>query len=270
MITDTIYRALRNIPGLQHQFRRFVNHLPHRRRTITHFGQRLIIDPSELHGFYLYYEREYDDYIFRFIQENADLYTRAIDVGANIGIYTVFLASHIAHVDAFEPDGDVLARLRSNLELNRLCNVAMHQVCVGRDCGTVPFLRADSGNQGRGRIFRGEDAMVESVSSVSLDRFFGGPVHDRTLIKVDVEGAEWLVFQGCDNSIGRRTARVDMLVENHPGDIEALGGSSAGLHQLLLKLGFIVRAITPKGLSPLARDYSDRYWWASDQTAGCN
>lgn len=103
MITYAIYRALARVPALKRQFRRIVKRLPHRNRLVEHPGLRMVVDPSELSGFYLYYDREYDDHVFRFIQERAGRYRRAVDLGANIGVYTAFLAGRIARVDAFEP-----------------------------------------------------------------------------------------------------------------------------------------------------------------------
>ncbi len=75
MLTDSIYRSLNSMPELQRQFKRVVLKLPHRQRLVHHFGQQLWVDPSEMHGFYLYYEREYDDYIFNFLSAQATKYS---------------------------------------------------------------------------------------------------------------------------------------------------------------------------------------------------
>jgi FkbM family methyltransferase len=265
MISDKFYRALAPLPAIQNQFRRVVKRFPHRLRTIEHFGQRLVVDPSELHGFYLYYEREYDNYIFQFLRERASQYERALDLGANIGIYTAFLAAHIGRVDAFEPDPEVLARLNSNLEINHCRNVQVHATCVGKQTGTVHFLPGNPANQGLGRIVEGSHDKTGIVPSLSLDEFFGGPVSIPTLLKMDVEGAEWLILQGCGESIGKRTAHVDMLIEIHPNDIGALGGDVNGLRQMLIALGFSIHAVTPEGLSSIEHDDPSRFWWASDE-----
>jgi len=122
MLTDAIFRALVAVPSLQRQFRKMVFRLPHRQRLVQHFGQELWVDPSELSGFYVYYERNYDDYIFQFLSARIAGFDRALDIGANIGIYTVFLAARIARIDAFEPEPLVLQRLTANLEQNGLAS----------------------------------------------------------------------------------------------------------------------------------------------------
>lgn len=262
MITDNLYRLLKPLPGLGGVCRRVVRHLPHRQRRVEHFGQRLWIDPSELHGFYLYYEREYDDWIFEFLARTLSSYSRALDIGANIGIYSVFLASNIQRVDAFEPDRAVLPGLRANLILNTLNNVAVHEVCIGKYTGTVRFLSSSLSNRGLGSITSDVTAGVV-LSSLSLDDFFGGPVKEPTFIKIDIEGGEWLALQGCTESLGRRNAPVDILLELHPDAIRTLGGTPVRLRLILEELGFTVSALTPGGLYPLDLDVVQRFWWAS-------
>lgn len=265
MITDRLYRSLRRAPAFQRQFRRIVRRLPHRKRVVEHFGQSLMVDPSELHGFYLYYEQEYDDYIFDFLSARLSQYKQAIDLGANVGIYTTFLASHLERVNAFEPDSANLGRLRSNLERNHCRNVTVHAACIGKERGTVSFLHGNAANQGLGKIVDCDDGQTEKVPSLSLDDFFGGPANTPTLIKMDIEGGEWLALQGCSTSVGKRTARVDMLIEIHPDDIAALGGTVGQLYTMLADLGLSARGLTHEGLVPLDEKNPLRFVWASGE-----
>ena len=113
MITDRFEyrRTLRPWAALQRLSTRVVRRLPHRQRLVRHFGQRLLVDPSELTGFYLYYEQEYDDGIFRFLARRLPTFAWAIDLGANIGVYTTFIAQYCNRVDAFEPDKHLVSKL---------------------------------------------------------------------------------------------------------------------------------------------------------------
>ena len=264
MITDVVYRYLRRSPTIQNQFRRLVRRLPHRQRRVQHFGQFLDVDPSELHGFYLYYEHEYDDYIFTFLSSRLERYERALDIGANIGIYTVFFGARLAEVDAFEPEPSVLPRLRNNLRLNALNNVRIHEICIAHENTTVTFLQPDYSNQGVGRILTGQPDGVK-LEAITLDYFLGGPCSTPIIVKIDVEGAEWLVAQGCTESLGKRTALVNVLLEIHPDQIESLGGSPSRLQQLLADMDFEVRALTPAGLVSAQLESKYRFWWASDR-----
>src|SRR5437660_12787775 len=67
MITNTLYRSFARWPHAQKQVRRVLSRLPPRRRLVDHFGLHLLVDPTELSGYYLYYERAYDVEVFRFL-----------------------------------------------------------------------------------------------------------------------------------------------------------------------------------------------------------
>lgn len=260
MLTDTIYRSMRPWKELQRQVKRVLVRLPHRQRMVTRFGQRICVDPSELHGFYLYYEREYDDYIFQFLDAHLSRYRRALDLGANIGVYTLFLAAHMDRVDAFEPEPLVLEKLRANLALNGVENVFIHETCVGNVSGIVGFEPPCRSNEGIGRV--SADHVGASVRRcITLDDFFGGKVKEPCFIKMDIEGAEWLVLQAAEALFWPKVPTA-MLIEIHPGEIERLGGSAGQLRSCLETMGFRVRALTPEGLQFLdGRDF--RFWWAT-------
>lgn len=264
MLTDTVYRSLHPAPELQRQLKRLVLKLPHRLRLVHHFGQRLYVDPSELHGFYLYYEREYDDYIFEFLSAHVKNYSTAMDLGANTGIYTVFLAARIERVYAFEPESLVLPQLKANLELNGLTNVAVYETCVGKTSGTVHFIPPMRGNQGVGQITTESDQGVQR-SCISLDDFLGDPLQEACLIKMDIEGAEWLALQGGQRVLSQRTAPLSILLEVHPEEIQGLGGTVAKLQYLLESMGLRVRGLAPTGLESLASGENFRFWWATSE-----
>ena len=261
MITNRVYSMLEGDPWLQGQLKRVLWRLPHRERIITRFGYTLSVDPSELHGFHLYYQREYDDYIFRFLLPRLRTFERALDIGANIGIYTVFLAQHVPQIDAFEPEPSVVPRLLRNLELNGLGNVTIHECCIGMNTAEVPFVRSHRRNQGVGRMAV-EQSVGWSRPCTSLDEFLGGSIHESCFMKIDIEGAELLAIRGAQRALANRSAPVCLLIEMHPGDIATLGGSLDELNTLLISLGLRVHGLTPEGLVPLSGQRQCRFWWA--------
>jgi FkbM family methyltransferase len=236
-----------------------VRRLPHRTRRVGHFGQHLLVDPSELHGFYLYYEREYDDPIFRFLSERLPAYPRALDLGANIGIYTTFLALHCRRVDAFEPEKQVLPRLRQNLSLNGIGNVTVHEICVSDVTGEVRFVPPSPQNQGVGQI--GEGGVL--VPSVTLDDFLAGSEQQPLFIKMDIEGGEWLAAKGAQQAFRSWNYPLAILIELHPGEIEKVGGTLPELRQLLEGAGLTVRSLDSGELCPVSD--SSRFWWVAGE-----
>jgi FkbM family methyltransferase len=259
LITDRIYRLARHWPFLGRQVSKVVRRLPHRVRRVSRFGQELLLDPVELHGFFLYYEREYDDYIFTFLASRLPTYAWAIDVGANIGIYTVFLGSRCGRVDAFEPEPRVLARLRENLELNHLHCVTIHEQCVAHVSGEIPFVSPDLQNEGIGHI--ASAGMPRPC--VTLDDFLASAEPKPLLVKLDIEGGEWLAVQGMQQTVRRWEAPLSMLIEVHREEIARLGGSVGGLRRMIEDLGLEVLALDPGGLTA----YHDgaRFWWVTNK-----
>ncbi len=72
----------------------------------------------------------------------------AVDVGANIGYYTLLLA-HLAgprgRILAFEPEPDNLAELQTNVARNVPGNAQVYPYAVGARAGTVSFARGLNG-----------------------------------------------------------------------------------------------------------------------------
>jgi len=263
MLTDKLYRSLRTAPMIQAQVRRVVKKLPHRLRIIERFGQRFIIDPSELSGFYLYYEREYDDFVFQFLDNVIQKYSAALDIGANIGIYTCYLAAGIKHIDAFEPDPFLCSWLKRNLAVNSLTNVLVHEACVGSERGSVAFFPANRRNRGTGSMIGTGEGSIERYC-IRLDDFLLTGPKGPCLIKMDIEGAEWLALQGARKLLSLPDASIDILLEVHPQEIQTFGGSVNALKLLLFELGYAVAALTPRGPTALnGSEEVQRFWWVS-------
>ena len=165
-----------------------------------------------------------DDY-YRHIVDGADLTdpvlralrpvvaedSTCVDVGANIGLYTLGL-SHLAprgHVYAFEPSPGAFECLRANLESNGVTNVETFQGALSDRQGTigfhdVPFFTAGSFTAEEGS-YLGTEAVGSTLVEVpctTLDAFVESRRVDRVdVIKIDVEGAELSVLDGARRTL---------------------------------------------------------------------
>jgi FkbM family methyltransferase len=126
-----------------------------------------------------------------------------VDVGANIGAHTLFLAQAVGPrgaVVAIEPQRAVHQLLCANLALNEINNVRVIHAAAGRSRGRafVPVSDyAKSGNFGGVEL---NDANGEPVDVVSIDSL-GLP--GCQFMKIDVEGHEHLVIAGAAQTIAR-------------------------------------------------------------------
>jgi FkbM family methyltransferase len=170
----------------------------------------------------------------------------AVDVGANIGMYTIPLASAVGPrgtVLAFEPFSVNVARLRENVDRNGLTNVEMHRLALGARSGEVVLhLAADSLYHSTEWVPHGSTAGTVSVPMAALDAVWrerGAP--PVSVLKVDVEGAEPGVLRGARELLN--TCRPAILVE---------AVSSARLDELVRVLGPLGYAHTRRpGFSPV-------------------
>lgn len=123
-----------------------------------------------------------------------------VDVGANIGSYTV-LASAVcgARSIAIEPDPGTVRSLRRNVEINGIEDrVTVVEAAVGSSAGTVGFT---VGQDTTNRVATSTDRETREVQVRTLDEIVAkeAPV----LIKMDVEGYEPEVVAGASSALAQ-------------------------------------------------------------------
>lgn len=144
----------------------------------------------------------------------------AYDVGANLGYTALLLARALGpagKVFAFEPEPRNLARLAGHLAANPEGDrIEVVAAAAGARNGRARLRlhRSTSmgkleGAGGRGRGYAG----AIPVQLVSLDQFAAGRNRPPQLVKIDVEGAEGMVFQGMRRTLDR--VRPVIFVELH-------------------------------------------------------
>jgi FkbM family methyltransferase len=119
-----------------------------------------------------------------------------IDVGANVGIYTVFAALRggpTSRVFAVEPNPAALECLRCNLSLNGLTNVVVEPIALGEKAGLVSF-KLDRRNIGNSSLVFDRDApagdLIEVQGQTLMDLCARYGIVRLDAIQLDVEGAE--------------------------------------------------------------------------------
>ena len=168
-----------------------------------------------------------------------------VDVGANIGYYTLLAASRVGpsgQVIAFEPGADNCALLRASLQANGFGNVRLHPYAVADADRLVGFGMDDS----NGRISRDDPAASAlQVRAVALDAFLRDePRID--IIKIDIEGAEDLALRGMRELVARH--RPVIFSELSPRGLEIASGVSAAAYLDRLRgLGYDLSLIERSG-----------------------
>jgi FkbM family methyltransferase len=212
-------------------------------KIVTTSGMQLILPPGYL-GTQKIAAGAYEPDVTKFISNNLKPGHTFVDVGANIGYYTVLAARLVGtsgKVYAFEPDPANSAYLERNLLINNLENVILIKKAVSAYSGTVRFVNDGS----TGHIVNGEKpaASVE-VKAVSLDDYFSGlkwPGID--FIKMDIEGGEKMALAGM-SQVKMKNPHLRLVMEWDIDNIDRAGETRKSMAGALQKLGFTTGCIS--------------------------
>lgn len=132
----------------------------------------------------------------------------ALDIGANVGHHTLYLASFCAAVHAFEPFAGVADSLDDKVRRNGLKQVHLHRVGLGDQDEDREFFAPRGMNTGTGSfVATHESSNNESVGALQLvhaDSYIGRLTLPRIdLVKIDVEGFELPLLRGLKQTLIR-------------------------------------------------------------------
>ncbi|HWX43112.1 MAG TPA: FkbM family methyltransferase [Blastocatellia bacterium] len=144
-----------------------------------------------------------------------------VDLGANIGMFSLFAAklSPRVQVHAFEPAPGTFALLKKNVLANNLSNVQCHECAVSSKTGKQT-LYLDVGSTAdttvASRIKEPASVRTQEVDCISLDELFARCGISRcNLMKVDVEGAEFEIFEAASLQTLAKIDAIAMEYHEH-------------------------------------------------------
>lgn len=163
---------------------------------------------------------------------------RVVDLGANIGWFSVQAVLAGAEVHAFEPVPPIAAVAERNLQRameHGSGRGVVHRLAAGAERGRAT-IAIGAGNFGDNRVLdadaqrpadMGQGASVE-IEIAPVDELVQGPAR---FLKVDTQGSEWLALQGAQRLL-ESSPDLALLIELWP---YALRGATP--QQLLERLG---------------------------------
>ena len=162
----------------------------------------------------------------RFFREHVEPGIVILDVGANVGFYTLLFADRVGptgRVHAFEPDPLSFGILRRRAA--RRANIEINQTAVGDRTGTITLFTNRS-NRADNRVHASlgsETAEAIEVPLTTLDDYCAARGIDRLdAVKMDVQGAEVAALAGFRQSLARLKPRW-MLIEFSPEHLRGAG-----------------------------------------------
>jgi FkbM family methyltransferase len=167
---------------------------------------------KQLNSFWLYVDEEDHGYTKHAIQDgfweawitywmdkNVPDNSCCLDIGANHGYYSMLLANKGCRVYAFEPQAKLVSLIEKSALINET-DVTVVEAAVGKDAGRmsmmVPIHHGMNATISNNHSYAPDGYGTVDVDVVALDDFDDVPVD---FIKVDAEGAEYLIWQGSKN-----------------------------------------------------------------------
>jgi FkbM family methyltransferase len=162
-------------------------------------GRRFALRPS-YSDFYIFYEvMVRDDYRLDDLPQPLGT---VVDLGANIGLFSLKLAAEAERVVALEPVKDNYRMAQRLFEESGLAEkITLHKAAISGQSEATVRIYACDGNAGGHSVFRKHagqwgDTRYENVPAISLaDLFAQEEIDHCSLLKCDVEGAEFDVIE---------------------------------------------------------------------------
>lgn len=157
-----------------------------------------------------------------------------IDVGAYVGVYTLWAAELGAAVIAVEPDSNNRRRLEANIALNAY-DVTVLGVALARRPGTMRFVPGRDNlsqllfDHSVGPGVATCEVPVDTLDGVIGNRYVAG-------VKINAGGSEHLVLEGARRALGER--RIGVVQLAHWGAVELLGEDGTSVAELLASFGY--------------------------------
>lgn len=208
----------------------------------TRYGDRLVVDPRSTMWRYTYFHGEYEPALSRLaarVVRDGDV---CLDVGANVGWYTLLLRRLVGPsgaVRAFEPNPSAFARLSANVDrAGSPPNVRLHPCGLGpkEQDGVLHLFQgiadghASLSDQGR-TDFATIRCRVRRLDDILDEERVG----DVSFVKLDVEGAEMGVVEGGARLFAQTVPPV-LLAEMARATTRSFGYGPAALVETLRRL----------------------------------
>ncbi len=173
-----------------------------------------------------------------------------VDAGANIGIYSQFLARCVGRtglIHSFEPSPENFERLQ--VATRNLANVRLSRAAIGEFSGRSKLYVSDQLNvDHRTYIAEGDSRATVPIDIVALDDYFkSGQRVD--LIKMDIQGYELHALRGATRVL-KENPEINLLLELWPSGLEQAGVRWEELVQTLQNFNMELALIRTHGLIP--------------------
>lgn len=215
---------------------------------VAEFGGEFVLGPQSHLLHQILANGSYETDLAKLFTAHINPDRDVIDVGANVGFFTVLAGKHLktGRVLAAEPTSAAFGRLTRNVEHNDVKDrvILFNGLVSDRESEqTVNIVPGREEYSSVGTVVHsaviGQETRQEKIASRTLDNLVKEHGLKPALIKVDVEGAEQFVFDGAEETL--KTHRPVVLSEFSSRLLENNGSSADHILRLFERCGYDVR-----------------------------
>ena len=200
-------------------------------------GALVCLNLGDFIDFWVFMDGGYEE---KWIRKTKDLVKGRvfIDVGANIGIYSLSLYKDAKKIFAFEPEKENYVRLGNNIKINDISNVQAYRIAIFSKSKRNSPLFISEKDRGWHSLRIRYNGGRQLIDTVTLDEFVPeNKIINLGLIKIDVEGAELDVLRGC--RIILKSIHPALLIEFNKPFTEKAGYSTIDIYDFLIKKHYL-------------------------------
>lgn len=154
----------------------------------------------------IFFLREYESAEMKAMNHFLKKDSVFLDIGGNIGLYSLIASKTIQNegkIYSFEPFSINNKRFHANIQLNQITNIQLEKLAVGDTNGNIHlYYNEAESNLGMVSTKQVDKAIQEEVQIVSIDNYLRiNNIDAVDFIKIDVEGFEYAVLQGMENTL---------------------------------------------------------------------
>jgi FkbM family methyltransferase len=192
-----------------------------------------------------------------------------INVGANVGYYTLLLAELVGskgHVSAFEPNPALFGFLKANIDINGFDKTCGIFETAASDCLGTAWLSVPSTQNRNGHVIDigAEHGSAKASHPISLTPIDSSIFGTRDFLMCDSEGHEPQVLRGAEKLIDR-SPQLQMLLEWGPERYQFPKETAGWILDREFKPSLVVEDGSLKPMSAdefLALDHEEMLWFS--------
>jgi len=189
----------------------------------------------------------YSNLIFDQIKKlnKGDLF---IDIGANQGLFSILSSKAGAKVLSFEPSSDIFSIFLKNLDINGCKNIYPMNLAVFNELTEKCLFTYDKKS---GKSYVTDNINNNNILTVNRDFFkiIKNIEFNNCIIKIDVEGSEYIVLRELENIIVSDNRITTIIVEINSKQLKRFSSKKEKIYQFFERNNFI----------PLRKKNSEHY-----------